>query len=139
YGSFRAATPRHQVQPALDSSNQSTVGRPFCVPHCPNASPTCGPISPKTAASISSERMSGPSFDQQLLDLRYGLSWIEPLGAGLGAIHDSVAAIEAERVLKIVKGVARWFVKAVGGSAIGLQKRGGGGRTCAVCPIEPGR
>src|SRR5262249_34962789 len=87
----------------------------------------------RTAASTLGA--SGPSFDQQLLDFRNGLSWIESLRAGLGAIHDGVAAIEAEGVLQIVQPVAGRLVAAVDDPAIGLQKRGGAEITVAVPPI----
>src|SRR6266852_6850117 len=74
----------------------------------------------RTAASISSKCASGPSFDQQLLDFRVSLSGIESFGAGLGAIHNGVAAIEAEWVLQVVKPVAGCLVTAVDDPAVGL-------------------
>src|SRR5579864_9478708 len=42
-------------------------------------------------------------FDQFQLELGDRLGGIQPLGAGLGAIHDRVAAIEPERVFEIVE------------------------------------
>src|SRR3984893_17453042 len=50
-----------------------------------------------------------------------GARRIEPFGAGLGAIHDGVAAIEPERVLEPVEALASALIAAVGEPAIGLQ------------------
>src|SRR5262245_10696906 len=58
----------------------------------------------------------------QLLDLGNGLGRIETLRTGPGAVHDGVAAIEAERVLEIVEPLAGRLVAAVGDPAIGLQQ-----------------
>src|SRR3546814_1813470 len=46
----------------------------------------------------------------------------QALGANVRAVHDGVAAIEAERVLKLIQPFARHFVTAVGQPAIGLQQ-----------------
>src|ERR1700719_4675147 len=61
-------------------------------------------------------------FDHQLLDLGDRLCRIEALGAGLGAVEDGVAAIEAERILEIVEPLASRRVAAVDDPAIGLQQ-----------------
>src|ERR1700738_161772 len=52
-------------------------------------------------------------LDHRALDRRDGLGGIEVLGAGVGAIHDGVAAVEPERVLEIVAPLARALVAAV--------------------------
>src|SRR6185312_16456747 len=58
----------------------------------------------------------------QLLDFGDGLGGIEALRTGARAVHDGVAAIEAERVLEVVEPLARRLVAAVGDPAIGLQQ-----------------
>ena len=40
---------------------------------------------------------------QQLLDLGDGLSGVETLGAGLGAVHDGVASVDGEGVSQLVQ------------------------------------
>src|SRR5579883_730602 len=66
-------------------------------------------------------RSNGP-LDQQLLDLGDRLRRVEALRTGLGAVHDGVAAVEAERVLEIIEPLALGLVAAVGQPAIGLQQ-----------------
>src|SRR5262249_57543347 len=80
----------------------------------------------------------GPTLDHQLLDFRYGLGGIESLGAGLRAVHNGMAAIEAERVFEIVEPVTSRLVSAVDDPAIGLQQRGGAGGTGAISTKTPG-
>src|SRR5579862_9661246 len=63
-----------------------------------------------------------PPLHHHLLDLGDGLGRVETLGAGLGAVHDRVAAVEAERVFQRVEPVAGLLVAAVGEPAIGLQE-----------------
>src|SRR5262245_55958703 len=75
----------------------------------------------------------------QLLDLGDGLSRIEMLGAGIGAVHDGMAAIEPERILEIVEALAGRLIAAVGDPAIGLQQRGGTEIALAVPPIARAR
>jgi len=36
-----------------------------------------------------------------LFDLSYRLSWVQALGTSLGAVHDSVASVEGERILQL--------------------------------------
>src|SRR5690606_19052631 len=55
--------------------------------------------SPAGAAGPSAE----PALDHQLLGLGDRLGRIQPLRAGLGAVHDGVAAVELEWVLEIVE------------------------------------
>src|SRR5262245_60597316 len=75
------------------------------------------------------------ALDQHLLDLGDRLGRIEALGAGLGAIHDSVAPVEAERVLKVVEPLALGLVAAVAQPAIGLQQDGGAEIAFAAPPV----
>src|SRR3954452_5513685 len=87
---------------------------------------------------------NGP-LDEQLLGLGDRLGGVEALGADVGAVHDRVAAVEAERVLELVEALAGIFVAAVGEPAIGLQEdrrpeelvrippvRGAGGRAAGA-------
>ena len=51
---------------------------------------------------------------------------VEPFRAGLGAVHDGVAAVETERVLEPVEALAGPLVAAVGEPAIGLTGQDSG-------------
>ena len=62
-------------------------------------------------------------LDHLLLDLGDRLRRIEPLRAGLGAVHDGVAAVEPERILQVVEPLAGRLVAAVVDPAVGLQQR----------------
>src|SRR5690242_19560395 len=55
-------------------------------------------------------RVSVLSLKHHLLDLGDGLRRIEVLRAGLAAIHDGVAAIQAEGIVELVEPFARGFV-----------------------------
>src|SRR5688572_33428250 len=86
--------------------------------------------------------MSGRNFlssdrplDQQLLGLRDRLGRIEALGADVGAVHDRVAAIEAEGILQLVEPLARHLVAAVGKPAIGLEQDRGAEELLRIPPI----
>src|SRR5512138_757814 len=57
------------------------------------------------------------------------------LRAGVGAVHDGVAAIEPERVLEIVEPLAGRLVAAVDDPALRLQQRRGPEETVAVPPV----
>src|SRR5262245_58508963 len=71
---------------------------------------------PDAPASVRGAAAYGRSAPRhhQLLDLGDGLGRIEVLRAGPGAVHDGVAAIEAEGVLEIVEPLAGRLVAAVG-------------------------
>src|SRR6266536_4341975 len=84
---------------------------------------------------IKSNRGSHLALDHHPLDLGDGLGRIEALRAGLGAVHDGVAAVEAERVLEIVEALPGRLVAAVLEPAVGLKQRGGSEETLAVPPI----
>src|SRR3546814_9001650 len=57
-----------------------------------------------------------------LLDLGDRLGGVQSLGADVCAIHDRVAAIEAERIFEIVEPLAGHLVAAVGEPAIRLEQ-----------------
>src|SRR6516225_4010991 len=84
---------------------------------------------------IKSNRGSHLPLDHHPLDLGDGLGRIEALRAGLGAVHDGVAAVEAERVLEIVEALPGRLVAAVLEPAVGLKQRGGSEEALAVPPI----
>lgn len=64
----------------------------------------------------------GLTLDHHLLDFCNRLGRVQTLRAGPRTIHDGVAAVEAERVFKIVEAFALGFVTAVGKPTIGLQQ-----------------
>ena len=74
-------------------------------------------------------------LDEHHLDLGDGLGGVEALRAGLGAIHDGVAAVEPERVLKIVEPLAGCLVAAVHDPAVRLQQHGRPEEALAGPPI----
>src|SRR3984957_9264744 len=74
-------------------------------------------------------------LDQLQLDFGNGIGGIEALRAGLGAVHDGVAAIESERVLEIVEPLAGGLVAGILDPARRLQQRGGPEEALAVPPI----
>src|SRR5262245_60802204 len=76
------------------------------------------------AARITSDGGSHLSLDHHALDLGDSLGRIETLRTGFGAIHDGVAAVEAERIFEIVEAPSRRLVPAVPEPAMGLQPRG---------------
>src|SRR4051794_41599563 len=73
-------------------------------------------------------------LDHHALDLGDGLGGVEALGAGLGAIHDGMAAVEPERILEIIEAVTGRLVAAVLQPAVGLKQRG---RTEEAPPVPP--
>ena len=86
----------------------------------------------------------GPSrlhlpLDHHLLDLGDRLRRVEALRAGLGAVHDGVAAIEPERIFEIVEPLAGRFIAAVDDPAVGLQQRGGAEIAIDVPPVARAR
>src|SRR5688500_3008067 len=70
--------------------------------------------SPVTSTGMTEDRnsphrsvgRSEPPLDHHLLDFADRLGRVQALGTGLGAVHDRVAAIEAERVFEIVEALA---------------------------------
>ena len=72
--------------------------------------------------------ISNPAFDQHLLNTGDGLAGIKALGAGAGAIHDGMAAVEPERVFELVETFAGVFVAAVDHAGNAMS------RTCCSNP-----
>ena len=85
------------------------------------------------------QRRSDLPLDQHLLDVGDRLGRVEAFGAGLGAVHDGVAAVQAERIFEIVEPVAGGLVAAVADPAIGLQQRRRAEIAVAVPPIARAR
>src|SRR3954464_11336524 len=75
------------------------------------------------------------AFDQFHLQFGDGFRRIESLRAGLGAVHDSVAAIQPERILEIVEALAGAFVAGVVDPPRGLQQRRRAEEAFAVPPV----
>src|SRR6476646_632519 len=78
-------------------------------------------------------------LDHHALDLGDGLGGVEALGAGLGAIHDGMAAVEPERILEIIEAVTGRLIAAVLQPAVGLKQRGRTEEALAVPPIARAR
>src|SRR5262244_2285693 len=78
-------------------------------------------------------------LDHLLLDLGDCLGRVEMLRAGVGAVHDGVAAIEPERILEIVEPLAGRLVAAVNDPALRLQQRSGTEEALAVPPVARAR
>ena len=91
-------------------------------------------MSPDTSLSQRSGALHLP-LDHLELEFGNRLGRIETLRAGLGAVHDGVAAIEPERVFEIVEPLAGGFIAAVLDPAGRLQQRGGSEEALAVPPI----
>ena len=53
-----------------------------------------------------------PPLDHLQLELGDGFGGIETLRAGLGAVHDGVAAVEPERIFEVVEPLAGGLVAA---------------------------
>jgi len=64
----------------------------------------------RESGALSRTAASDRPLQQQLLGLGDRLGGVEALGADVRAVHDRVAAIEAERILKLVEPLARIFV-----------------------------
>src|SRR6516165_2157245 len=89
------------------------------------------------AAGISNRSDCGSHLplDHHPLDLGDGLGGVEALRAGLGAVHDGVAAIEPERVLELVEPLAGCLVAAVHDPAVCLEQDRGAEEAVFVPPI----
>ena len=98
---------------------------------------------PETVEAYSGFRFFGGvsdrAFHHHLLDLGDGFGRVEPLGAGLGAVQDCVAAVEAERILQIVEPLTFGLVAAVAEPAVGLEQDGGTEIAVAVPPVARAR
>src|SRR5258705_3877986 len=92
------------------------------------------------ASSLAKTRKASDlPLDHHQLEFGNGLGRIEALRAGLGAVHDGVAAIEPERVLEIVEPLAGGLVARILDPARGLQQRGRPQEALAVPPIARAR
>src|SRR5690606_365556 len=80
-------------------------------------------------------RRSDLARQHQPLDLADRLARVEALGAGAGAVHDRVAAVELERILQIVQARAGVLVAAVDDPAVGLQQDRRAQVALAVPPV----
>ena len=60
-------------------------------------------------------------FNHQFLDFGNSLGRVQPLRACLRTIHDGVATIKPERILKIIQTFALGFITRIGNPTIGLQ------------------
>src|ERR1700683_2292110 len=81
--------------------------------------------SARPAGSAAGRRACSPAqllpLGHELLDGADGLGRIEVLGAGFGAIHDRMAAVEPERVLELIQPLPGGLVSAVNNPAVGRQ------------------
>src|SRR6478672_1004221 len=93
----------------------------------------------RLSAKPENRAISHLPFDELEFKLGDRLGGVESLRAGLGAVHDGVAAIEPERVFEIVEPFAGGFVAAVRDPAGRLQQRGGAEEAIAVPPIARAR
>src|SRR5438093_4272912 len=88
-------------------------------------------------------RVTGRCLDLPLdhlqLELGDGFGRVEALWAGLGAVHDGVAAVEPERVFEIVEPFAGGFIAGIFHPARRLQQRGRAQEALAVPPIARAR
>ena len=78
---------------------------------------------------------SNDALDHHFLNLCNGFCRVQTLGAGLGAVHDRVAAIEFERVFQLVETLACRFVAAVDDPAVGVEQCGRAEVAVAVPPV----
>src|SRR5262245_64876919 len=84
------------------------------------------------------ERLHLP-LDHRLLDLGDGFRRVEVFRAGLRAVHDGVAAVEAERVLQVVEPLAGRLVARGHDPAPRLPHRGGPEIALRVPPVGRAR
>ncbi len=74
-------------------------------------------------------------FDHHFLHFRNRLARRQTFGADIGAIHDRVAAVQAERVFEFVQPFPRHFIPAIGQPAVSLKEDRGAQKFIAVPPI----
>src|SRR6187455_3431580 len=74
-------------------------------------------------------------LEHHLLDLGDGLRGVEVLRAGLGAIHDGVAAVEPERIFQFVEPLAGRLVARVDDPTVGREQRRGPEVAITVPPV----
>ena len=64
-------------------------------------------------------------FVDGLLDVLDVLSRVEALGAGVGAVEDGLAAVELERIVKLLETVGGVTVTAISNPAVSLHEDSG--------------
>src|SRR3954447_16566805 len=74
---------------------------------------------PLTVQGALGSAASDLALDHLALDVGNRLGRVEALRAGLGAVHDGVAAVEPERILEIVQPLAGRLVSAIDQPALG--------------------
>src|SRR5258706_925829 len=89
----------------------------------------------RLSAKPENRAISHLPFDELEFKLGDRLGGVESLRAGLGAVHDGVAAIQPERILEIVEPLAGRLVAAVLDPARRLQQCRGPQKTLAIPPI----
>src|SRR5436190_14244745 len=75
------------------------------------------------------------AFDHHLLDFGDGLRGVQILRAGFGAVHDRMAAIQAERIFEIVQPFAGSLVARIDDPAVCREQGGGPEVAIAVPPV----
>ena len=70
-------------------------------------------------------RLSASALDHHFLDIGDGLSGVQSLRAGPGAVEDGMAPVEPKRVFEDVEPFACRLIAAVRQPAPSLEKRGG--------------
>src|SRR5688500_5149530 len=79
------------------------------------------------------------ALEHHLLDLRDRLRGVQVLRASLGAIHDRVAAVQAERIFELIETLAGRLVARVDDPTIGGEQGRGPEETIAVPPVARAR
>src|SRR5438132_324286 len=79
--------------------------------------------------------ISALALDEHLLDLGDRLRRVEILGTHVGAVHDRMAAVEAEGILELVEALAGGLVAAVDNPTIRGQQGRGAEEAIAVPPV----
>src|SRR5215212_4067715 len=74
-------------------------------------------------------------LDHLQLEFGDGLRRVEALRAGLGAVHDGVAAVEPERVFEVVEPFAGGLITGIRHPAVCLQKCRRSQEAVAVPPV----
>ena len=90
---------------------------------------------PEYAGFFSGCHLLRGARDQQFLDLGNGFGRIESFGAGVGAIHDGMAAIKLEGIFERIQALPGMFVATIDDPAIGLQQDRGSQVAIAVPPV----
>src|SRR4051812_36801733 len=84
-------------------------------------------------------RSSDLPLDHHPFDLGNGLRRVEVFRASLGAVHDGVAAVEAERILEIVEALAGRLIAAVDQPAPRVEQGSGAKKAVAIPPVARAR